>query len=455
MDVNQKYTNLLKEQIDKIGKECRYLEFKSNYQEVDKLGRYISALSNGACLDHQDFAYLYFGVDDDTLAIKGTTFDCAKVKAVGNEALELYLRRMVVPKVNFSIIEFMYEEKERVVLFKIPAAVNEPTTYKQKPYIRVDSHVTDLTPYVDWMRQIYTSQIDWSAQIVEDATIEDLDPEAIRLARAGYKLRYPDFAEAMESWDDTTFLDKAHVTQDGQITRTALLLVGKQEKVYKLHHIAQMVWKCFQDGDVFGDIYTIPYIKATTALMGRIRNYRFKIYPQDSLIPAEVWKYDTRSILEGLHNCIAHQNYLQNSLKENGNTFTSKVRPVKSVARSELRRKAFEPVIDDTIEHITLDVDEMNAKAKEMAQQGLNPTTEELQKKRKYMEAVKKLSSLKRDMETAHEQLASLMGLHPATQFMLVGKEYGNFALPEIKSNLSRLEWLALTNRPELKVHEC
>ncbi|MDO4161440.1 MAG: TolC family protein [Pseudomonadota bacterium] len=112
------------------------------------------------------------------------------------------------------------------------------------------------------------------------------------------------------------------------------------------------------------------------------------------------------------------------------------------------------PVIDDTIEHITLDVDEMNVQAKELARQGKNPSTEELVKKRKYMEAVKKLSALKRDMETAHEQLASLMGLHPATQFTLVGKEYGNFSLPEIKSNLSRLEWLALTNRPELKVHD-
>lgn len=39
------------------------------------------------------------------------------------------------------------------------------------------------------------------------------------------------------------------------------------------------------------------------------------------------------------------------------------------------------PVIDDTIEHITLDVDEMNAKAKELALQGKNPTTEELIKK--------------------------------------------------------------------------
>ena len=88
MDINQKYTDLLKKQIESIKKECRYLEFKSNYQEADKLGRYISALSNGACLDHQDYAYLYFGVDDETLEVKGTTFDCSKVKAQGNEALE-------------------------------------------------------------------------------------------------------------------------------------------------------------------------------------------------------------------------------------------------------------------------------------------------------------------------------------------------------------------------------
>lgn len=312
MDVNQKYTSQLNEQIAKIGKECRYLEFKSNYQEVDKLGRYISALSNGACLDHQDFAYLYFGVDDETLEIKGTTFDCAKVKAAGNEALELYLRRMVVPKVNFSIIEFMYEGKQRVVLFKIPAAVNEPTTYKQKPYIRVDSHVTDLTPYVDWMRQIYTSQIDWSAQIVEDATLEDLDPEAIMIARKGFKERFPQFSADVDNWADSVFLDRANLTQDGMITRTALLLVGKREKAHKLGHIAQIVWKCYQDKETFGDIFTIPFIKATTDVLGCIRNYRFKIYPHNSMIPAEVLKYDTRSILEGMHNCILHQDYVCN-----------------------------------------------------------------------------------------------------------------------------------------------
>lgn len=312
MDVNQKYTDLLKKQIESIKKECRYLEFKSNYQEADKLGRYISALSNGACLDHQDYAYLYFGVDDETLDVKGTTFDCSKVKAQGNEALELYLRRMVVPKLNFSIVEFEYEGNVRVVMFKIPAAVNEPTTYKQKPYIRVDSHVTDLTPYVDWMRQIYVSKIDWSAQIIEDATLEDLDAEAIITARKGFAEKFPQFAEDMADWSDAVFLDRANLTQDGMVTRAAMLLVGKKEKAYKLGHIAQIVWKCYQGDKTFGDIFTIPFIKSTTEVLGCIRNYRFKIYPNNSLIPAEVWKYDTRSILEGMHNCILHQDYVCN-----------------------------------------------------------------------------------------------------------------------------------------------
>lgn len=101
MDINLKYTTLLKEQIATVKKECRYLEFKSNYQEPDKLGKYISALSNGACLEHKDFAYLYFGIDDETLQAKGTTFDATRINAVGNEALELYLRRMIISKINF------------------------------------------------------------------------------------------------------------------------------------------------------------------------------------------------------------------------------------------------------------------------------------------------------------------------------------------------------------------
>lgn len=112
------------------------------------------------------------------------------------------------------------------------------------------------------------------------------------------------------------------------------------------------------------------------------------------------------------------------------------------------------PVIDDMTEFMTLEVDEMNASARELAAQGKAPTREALVKKRKYMEAVKGLTSVKRDLETAQTRMASLMGFHPSTEFKLVGAQYGNFDLPEIRSNLERLEWLALSNRPELRVHD-
>lgn len=313
MDKNEKYTELLKEQIATLKKENRFLEFKSNYQDYNRLGKYISALSNGACLDHQDFGYLYFGVEDETLQVKGTTFDISKQKAEGNQSLEIYLRRMVSPKITFKIEEFLFEGTLRIVVFIIPAAAKEPTCYMNKPYIRIDSHVTELTPYTDWMREIYMTDIDWSAQVIENATLDSLDPQAIKEARRGYKQRFPEHAEESETWSDEVFLNRAKLTLDGQITRTTLLLVGKEESAHYLNHIAQIVWKCFQDGKVFGDIFTIPFLLSTTEILHKIRNYRFKIYPRNSLIPNEVWKYDNETILECMHNCIAHQNYTSNA----------------------------------------------------------------------------------------------------------------------------------------------
>lgn len=309
MSKDKEYTALLTKQIAVIGKEVRSLEFKSNYQDADRLGKYISALSNGACLDNEDYGYLYFGVEDETLKLLGTTFDVSRIKAKGNQNLEIFLRQYITPKIDFKIEEFHDESGKRYVVFIIPAAKGEPTCFMNIPYVRIDSSVSDLRPYTEWMRSIYNSQKDWTAEVIEDATMDDLDKDAIAKAREGYKQRFPNLAKECDGWDDKVFMDKACLTIGGKITRATLLLVGKETSAYKLNHIAQIVWKCFQDGQVFGDIYTIPFIRTTSELLGRIRNYRFKIYPKTSLIPAEVWKYDTESILEGMHNSIAHQNY--------------------------------------------------------------------------------------------------------------------------------------------------
>ena len=102
MDKDKEYVALLNKQIAEIGKKVRSLEFKSNYQDADRLGKYISALSNGACLDNEESGYLYFGVEDETLELRGTTFDISRIKARGNQNLEIFLRQYNYPEDRFQ-----------------------------------------------------------------------------------------------------------------------------------------------------------------------------------------------------------------------------------------------------------------------------------------------------------------------------------------------------------------
>jgi ATP-dependent DNA helicase RecG len=221
----------------------------------------------------------------------------------------------VTPKINFQVERFFYKGNKNcpISVFIIPAASEQPTCFQNIPYIRVNSSTTNLRDYHDWMRTIYNSRTDWSKEIISEASLSDLDSDAIKKARLGFTERYPDKKEYIDSLDDSAFLDKAKITIGGKITRTALLLLGKEESSHYLNYISQIVWRLNSGDEQAGDIFSIPFLLSTDRVLAKIRNYRFKIYPSNSLIPAEVWKYDTKTILEALHNCIAHQDYSANS----------------------------------------------------------------------------------------------------------------------------------------------
>lgn len=112
------------------------------------------------------------------------------------------------------------------------------------------------------------------------------------------------------------------------------------------------------------------------------------------------------------------------------------------------------PVIDDMTEYLIRVVDELNARSYDLAKQGKSPSTNLLVKKRKYLETVKQLTDLRKKFETAQAEFASLLGFYPSTEIKLAGAEYGNFPVPSMRAKLQQLEWLALTNRPELRVFD-
>lgn len=304
--------NFLLENYPEENESCDWKEMKNlknsfDGKAADDVISYVSAFSN------MEGGVLIIGVKDGTLEIVGTdTHNYNKQQAM----LRLKERCTNLPIEKLRIDEYITEDtNKKVWIIHIPKHQPMLPVYAHsKPWQRLNDSLIPMTK--SRLEIILAERLamndDWSAVIIDDATLDDLDSEAINMAREGYKQRYPNLSEICDTWNDLTFLDKACLTIGGKITRTTLLLVGKKESAYKLKHIAELVWKCFQDGEIFGDIFTIPLIKATTSLLSRIRNYRFKIYPQNSLIPGEVWKYDTRSILEALHNCIAHQDYTKN-----------------------------------------------------------------------------------------------------------------------------------------------
>lgn len=56
--------------------ENEYIEFKAakNNFEIDKLGKYFSAISNEATLKDKQYGWIIFGVDDKTHNVVGTNY---------------------------------------------------------------------------------------------------------------------------------------------------------------------------------------------------------------------------------------------------------------------------------------------------------------------------------------------------------------------------------------------
>lgn len=300
--------NLLDELLS-ISTENEVIEFKEAKKQYDKdkLGQYYSALSNEANLNNQDFAYLIMGVNDKK-TIVGTSINDNQLNEYKAE-----VSKHTSPRNSFSNVYKVNKSGRDVLIFEIPAASKGvPISWKGHYYGRDGESLGALSDYDRDRIKAQIIQEDWSAKIVEDATIDDLDKDAIAFARIQYKEKNSKLKEEIDSWDDQVFLDKAKVTIKGKITNTAILLLGKPESEYFINPtVARITW-ILKDKDNFEKDYEHfynPFITAVQKVSAKIRNIKYRYIKNGSLFPEEVDQYDSYIIREALHNCIAHQDY--------------------------------------------------------------------------------------------------------------------------------------------------
>lgn len=294
--------------------EGEVVEFKragASFSTHD-IGKYFSALANEANLRNQGSAWLVFGVDDKTRSVVGTDYRPAPEQLQG---LKMQIAQGTEPSITLRNIHELAHPDGRVLLLEIPGAPRGlPIAWQGHFYSRAGESLVSLgLDKQDEIRQ-QTLALDWSAQAVPGASVASLDEAAVKKARESFAKKYANrFApDEVMAWPIETFLNRCKLAKDGVLTRAAVLLLGKPESAHLLSpHPAQLTWK-LEGPERAYEHFGPPFLLSSSALYQKIRNVQIRILPEDQLIAVEVAKYDQRIVLEGLHNCIAHQDYARN-----------------------------------------------------------------------------------------------------------------------------------------------
>ncbi len=289
---------------------AEFKEARSNFSFND-IGKYFSALSNEANLRGLTEAWLIFGISDNKEFI-GTEFR----KQGGLQNLKREIVNGTNERLTFVEIYELLMNGYRVIAFQIPPAIRGiPTTWQGAAYAREHESISPLPMNkLDLIRS--QIGIDWSKEIVEGATLDDLDAEAVKRARELFSKRQSDRKKAQEilkKLSDIEVLNKAGITIKGKITITALILLGKNESNYFFDgFIPRITWTLYNaDKSVKAyEHFDMPLLLAVDKVYSRIRNVKYRyIAGQQTLFPDEVNQYEPEMIKEILNNCIAHQDY--------------------------------------------------------------------------------------------------------------------------------------------------
>ncbi len=295
----------------KENERCEWKEFKSlkhnvSGKEGEDIISYVSAIAN------MKGGHLIIGVKDESLEIMGIndfhnyTTENIKLKLT-NDCPNLVSE-------GLHIEEFRTSDTNKVVwVLHIPRhPFRQPVYAHKKAWQRMGDSLIELTQA---RKEAIIHEVnhvnDWSAVVIPDARMTDLEPVAISKARVEFKKRNPKYSMQVDSWSDAKFLDKAKLTIKGRITRTCMILLGKEEEEHFLNSTVKIRWnlRTVDNKDKDFEVFSIPLILTVDEVFKKIRNLKYRYLRPGTLFPDEVLRYDPFNIREPLNNAIAHQDY--------------------------------------------------------------------------------------------------------------------------------------------------
>jgi len=257
--------------------KCEWKEFKFLKHSVsgrigEDLVSYISSIAN------MKGGQIIIGIKDKTLDIVG-------IEDFAGYSIENIRYRIIsncsnLNSENFYVEEIVCSDSQKVVwIFHVPKhQFRLPVYAHKKAWQRIDDNLVEISHarLNSILGEVRLFE-DWTTAIVAGATIEDLEEEAIDKARKEFIKRNPKYNEEIVFWDNTKFLDKSKLTIKSKITRTALILLGKEESEHYLGAFVKIRWnlKTIENQDKDFEIFSIPLILNVDKVYAKIRNLKY------------------------------------------------------------------------------------------------------------------------------------------------------------------------------------
>lgn len=232
------------------------------------------------------------------------------LNGLGQLESNIYRDTGIRPSV-YELFENEDTKEGRVVVIEVPSRpLGKVFKFEDVALMRVGE---DLKPMDDktYISIIQEQEPDFSEQICEGATMEDLDPVAIKVMKEKYakKQKNPSFA----SLSDSQALSDLKLVYDGNVTNAAVLLVGKEDYISRRFPQAKVMLEYrnteaqinFDKRDVFGQ----PFFLLIDRLWEAINLRNGSIPAREGAYIFDIPFFNEEVIREVVNNAFAHRDY--------------------------------------------------------------------------------------------------------------------------------------------------
>lgn len=279
-------------------------EFKSwvkipDFKKLIKLCvKEIVALSNS------NGGYLLIGVEDDKTITGCKNYD------LQNIVESIYDR--TIPNI-FTKAETIRINDKDVIVIEVEKGMQLCGTTSGEYYKRLGKNSKPYNP--TGIKEDFSISTDYSAQIIEQSTIDDIN--ILEVYKLKEKLKIRDKQSTLVELDDISFLKDLSLlidTNNGlKLNVAGMLFVGKEESIKKYLPQAECIYLHYNDNN--RDEYDnrldlkMPIISVLDRLTEKIQDYNSLINIQIGLFRLEIYDFSEKVFQEALLNAYTHRRY--------------------------------------------------------------------------------------------------------------------------------------------------